>query len=131
MARTNLPITDLAGNAGVAEATTAIDVANGMNVAVASEAVPAKGEAQDIILIVDNTAAAAYNTIVRAGAGPVPAFRASLGDLTVNVAAAGTVFIGPFESARFAQSDGSLNVDFAAGMTGTIVALRVPRAISD
>jgi len=131
MARTNLPLTDLAGNAGVVESTTAIDVANGMNVAVTSEAIPAKGEAEDVILIVDNTAAGAENVIVRAGAGPVPAFRASLGDLTVSVAAGSTAFIGPFETARFAQSDGSLNVDFGAGMTGTIVALRVPRTLAD
>lgn len=131
MARTNLPVTELAGNAGVAESTTAIDQANGMNVSVASESIPAKGEGEDIVLVVDNTAAAAHNVIVRAGAGPVPAFRASLGDLTVNVAAGATAFIGPFETARFAQSDGSLNVDFDAGTTGTVVALRVPRTLAD
>lgn len=130
MARTNLPVTDLPGNAGVLESTTAIDQPNGMNVAVTSEAIPAKGEVQDIVLIVSNTAAAAHNAIIRAGAGPVPAFRASLGDLLVSVTNATTQLIGPFESARFAQADGSLNVDFDAGMTGTIVALRVPRTIA-
>lgn len=131
MARTNLPLTDLAGNAGQAESTTALDVANGMNVQVTSEAIPAKGEAEDVILIISNTYTAAENVIVRAGAGPVPAFRASLGDLTVSVPASSTMLIGPFETARFAQADGSLNVDFGAGMTGTIVALRVPRSVAD
>lgn len=131
MARTNLPLTDLAGNAGVTESTTAIDQANGMNVQVISESVPAKGEAEDVILIVANTYTAAENVIVRAGAGPVPAFRASLGDLTVAVPASSTAIVGPFESARFAQADGSLNVDFSAGITGTIVALRVPRTVAD
>jgi hypothetical protein len=48
----------------------------------------------------------------------------------VSVTNATTQLIGPFESARFAQADGSLNVDFDAGMTGTIVALRVPRTIA-
>lgn len=131
MARTNLPVTDLPGNAGVLQATTAIDATNGMNVQITSEAIPAKGEAEDIVLIVSNTYTAAENVIVRAGAGPVPAFRASLGDLTVSVTNATTQYIGPFESARFAQADGSLNVDFSAAMTGTIVALRVPRSVAD
>lgn len=130
MARTNLPVTDLPGNAGVLQATTAIDQANGMNVAVVSESIPAKGEVQDIILIVANTAAAAHNAIIRAGAGPVPAFRSSLGDLTVSVTNATTQIIGPFESARFAQADGSLNLDFDVGMAGTVLALRVPRIIA-
>lgn len=131
MARTNLPLIELAGNAGVAQSTTAIDVANGMNVQTLSESIPAKGEAQDVILIVANTYTAAENVIVRAGAGPVPAFRASLGDLTVSVPASSTMILGPFETARFAQSDGSLNVDFGAGMTGTIEALRVSRSVAD
>lgn len=130
MARTNLPVTDLAGNAGVLETTTAIDATNGMNIVLAAEAIPAKGEAQDVILLVNNTFTAPENCIVRAGAGPVPAFRASLGDLTVAVTNATTQIIGPFESARFAQADGSLNVDFSAAMTGTIVAIRVPRTIA-
>lgn len=130
MARTNLPLIDLPGNAGVLESTTAIDATNGMNLLVASEAIPAKGELQDIILIVANTYTAPENCIIRAGAGPVPAFRASLGDLTVSVTNATTQVIGPFESARFAQADGSLNIDFGAAMTGTIVALRVPRTIA-
>ena len=130
MARTNLPLTDLPGNAGVLESTTAIDQANGMNVQVTSEAIPAKGEVQDIVLIVSNTFTSPENCIIRAGAGPVPAFRASLGDLTVSVTNATTQLIGPFESARFAQADGSLNIDFGTGFTGTIVALRVPRIIA-
>lgn len=130
MARTNLPVTDLAGNAGVLETTTAIDATNGMNIVLAAETIPAKGDAQDVILLVNNTYTAPENCIVRAGAGPVPAFRASLGDLTVAVTNATTQIIGPFESARFAQADGSLNVDFSAAMTGTIVAIRVPRTIA-
>lgn len=131
MARTNLPLIELAGNAGVAQSTTAIDQANGMNVVTASESIPAKGEAEDVILIVTNTFTSAENVIVRAGAGPVPAFRASLGDLTVSVPASGTMMVGPFETARFAQADGSLNVDFGAGITGTIEALRVSRTVAD
>lgn len=131
MARTNLPITDLAGNAGVLESTTAIDQTNGMNVAPVSEAIPAKGEAEDIILLVANTDTASHTCTVRAGAGPVPAFRASLGDLVVTVTNATTQIVGPFETARFAQSDGSLNVDFSSGMAGTIVAIRVPRTVAD
>lgn len=130
MARTNLPVTDLPGNAGVLMATTAIDAANGMNLVLTSETIPAKGEASDVVLIVANTFTSPENCIIRAGAGPVPAFRSSMGDLTVSVTNATTQYIGPFESARFAQADGSLNIDFAAGFAGTIVALRVPRVIA-
>ena len=46
----------------------------------------------------------------------------------VTVAAtSGVQFIGPFESGRFIQSDGSMLVDIVSGHTGKITAFRVPR----
>lgn len=128
MARTNLPTTSLTYNGGIAQpAGTTIDQANGMNVVTTAEAVPSEGTAAGhLILQVTNSAASAKHCIVRAGVTP-PAQRSALGDLSISVAAGATELIGPLESMRFAQSDGSINVDFDSGMTGTINALLVPR----
>lgn len=135
MARTNLPLTNLVGNGAVLNnAGTAIDATNGMNIAFPGTAVPAGGSTDDLVLFVENTAAATKTVIVRAGVGggatPGPAFRSGLGDYTTGnlTATTGTAFIGPFDPSRFVQLDDSLNIDFAAGTTGTIWALRVPRA---
>lgn len=128
MARTNLPTSLLPGNAaaGLADpAGTAIDQPNGMNVVLASGAIPAAPTARNLFLRVANTAAAPHNAIIRAGAYP-PAFRSGLGDLLVSVTNATTKWIGPLEAARFAQADGSINLDFDASFTGTITAFLSP-----
>jgi len=127
MARTNLPVTALTVNAKTAISTTNIDQANGMNLALASNAIPGVGESENLVLVVNNTAAGAHNFILRAGGSNPPAFRAGLGDLTISVGATTTVYIGPFDWSRFCQTDGSLNIDFDAGTTGTIQALLLPR----
>ena len=96
-----------------------------MNVALASGAIPVSPTARHLVLRVNNSAAGAHNCIIRAGVNP-PAFRAAIGDLTVSINATSTKWIGPLEAARFTQSDGSINVDFDAGATGTITAFLVP-----
>jgi hypothetical protein len=130
MARTNLPLSNLVASGGLADpAGTTIDQANGMNVAIPTTAIPSAPHMDKLILRVANTAGTAKNTIVKAGANP-PSFRASLGDLTVQVpATTGVRFIGPFEIARFAQADGSLNIDFESGATGTITAFMAPGSV--
>lgn len=132
MARTNLPTSTFVLPTGAATSTglldpagTAIDQANGMNIALASGALPSAPTAHNLYLRVNNSAAGPHNVIVRAGAYP-PAFRAGLGDLTVSVVNATTRWIGPFEAARHMQADGSINVDFDAGTTGTITAFLSP-----
>lgn len=134
MARTNLPPTSLTSNGAVLNsAGTAIDATNGMNVQLPASSVPANSGADRLVLYVQNTAAATKTVIVRAGVGggatPGQAFRSGLGDFTSGnlSASTGTAFIGPLESARFAQSDGSINVDFASGTTGTVWALLLPK----
>lgn len=134
MARTNLPPTSLTSNGAVLNsAGTAIDATNGMNVQLPTSSVPANSGADRLVLYVQNTAAATKTVIIRAGVGggatPGQAFRSGLGDFTSGnlSASTGTAFIGPLESARFAQSDGSINVDFASGTTGTIWALLLPK----
>ncbi|MFG3050328.1 hypothetical protein ACGFZP_05140 [Kitasatospora sp. NPDC048239] len=67
------------------------------------------------------------NITVKAGTYP-PAIAAGQGDLVVNVASNTISWIGPFESGRFLQNDGSMLIDVAAAVVpGTITALRVPR----
>lgn len=132
MARTNLPITNMTANGAVLnQAGTAIDATNGMNVALTSTGIPAAGNADRLVLYVQNTTASTKTVTVKAGASNPPAFQSGKGDLvTGNLSAnTGTAFIGPFEVARFIQSDGSINVDFAASMTGTIWAILLPRAV--
>jgi hypothetical protein len=126
MARTNLPLTNLTADNGIQEpAGTTVDPVNGMNVQIPSTGIPAQYELDGVILLATNTAAVAENIIIDAGVLP-PAHRAGLGPLTLSVAAGKTEVIGPLSSARFSQSDGSLNIDFAAGFTGTIIALMRP-----
>lgn len=136
MARTNLPLSALVAEASVALGTytgladpagTAIDQANGMNVSLATTAIPAAPGAELLLLRVANTAASPKNVIIRAGAYP-PAFESGKGDQNVSVTNGTTRWIGPFEYARHAQADGSINVDFDAGTTGTITAFLVPTA---
>lgn len=134
MARTNLPLSNLIAEASVATGTyagfadpagTAIDQANGMNVVLASGAIPHVPAGEGLVLRVANTAAAPHVVTLRAGAYP-PAFEAMKGDQTVSVTNATTKWIGPLEYARHAQADGSINIDFDAGTTGTITAFLVP-----
>ena len=127
-ARTNLPVTALTTNATTAISTTAVDQTNGMNIVLASTAIPSVATTENLILAVDNTAAGAHNFILRAGASNPPAFRSGLGDLTLAVGATTTLYIGPFDYARFVQTDGSLNIDFSASFAGTIQALLVPKS---
>lgn len=70
------------------------------------------GESSRVILIVTNTAAANLVVSVLAGDKP-PAERAGLGALTTaNIAQNASRVLGPFESARYIQDDGSLSVTF-------------------
>lgn len=128
MARTNLPVTAMTANGVTAVSTTAIDQANGMNLALASTAIPSTATSDELVLVVANTDTGAHNFILRAGASNPPAFRSGLGDLTVSIPASTTRYFGPFDWARFCQSDGSLNIDFGSGITGTIQALLLPRS---
>lgn len=119
MARTTLSYTSLVGNNATAATPTNVDVANGMTIAQANT--------EHTILVVSNTDASARNLTISqgdpvGGSGQYPA-------LVVSVPATATRYVGPFESARYKQRDGSLSLDFAAGFTGTVTALLTPRGI--
>lgn len=125
MARTKIAATIFHQNAGRVQPTgTSVDQANGMYIAasdIAGESPPVQGGERLLLLQVFNTDTSDHTITIRKGSNP-PAQRATLGDLVVTVSHSSTVpfFIGPFESSRFAQADGTMNVDFAASFAGTI-----------
>lgn len=126
MARTAITARKLTPNNGIATPTAdTIDQTNGMVLTLVSNGIPSSPDLECVILKIDNSAASAKAVTIKAGSNP-PAFRASMGDTSVTVTNATTSYLGPFETARYSQSDGSLFVDFASGFTGTITAFVVP-----
>lgn len=70
------------------------------------------------LLRVSNASGGSGTVTVKAGTQPL-AIAAGLGDLTVTVANGGTQWLGPFESGRFEQADGSMIVESSVVMTVT------------
>jgi hypothetical protein len=99
------------GGAGVA-----INVTNG--------AVIPAGAMPRVLLKVTNTYAGAKKVTIKAGVYP-PAWRKDLGDLEVSIAQNATHYF-VLETARFAQADGAINVDYESAMTGTAWAFKLP-----
>ncbi|MBP2331233.1 hypothetical protein JOF56_011618 [Kibdelosporangium banguiense] len=124
MARTAVPLSKWVGNGNLADpAGTAINagVGNGHSIAAAPS--------DRMVLRVTNTHGSAHPVVVKAGTYP-PAIAAGQGDLTVSVAATtGVQWIGPLESGRFMQADGSILVDIEAAHAGTITAFELPKAV--
>lgn len=117
MARTALPI-NTTYNAGSAPTATAVDPTNGHVINLGTLA------AEDVLILVNNTFAGTKTVTVKAGANP-PALSAGQGDLVVTCAASTNAIPILIESARFAQADGTINLDLAASMTGTIIVQKV------
>ena len=121
MPRTALPITT-ATSTGAAPTATAVDPTNGHVITVGTTPL------EELFIVVNNTFAGTKAVTVKAGANP-PALSAGQGDLTVTCAASTNgIPIGPLESARFIQADGTVNIGLAASMTGTIVVYKAGRA---
>jgi len=120
MATTQIPYSDLVPNSNLddpAGTTAVVAPTNNMQI---SDAFP-----ELTVLRVVNTGAEQDITI-KAGDNP-PALAAGQGDLVVTVAATtGVQFIGPFESGRFVQADGSMLIE-AETVDATITAFKVPR----
>lgn len=116
MTRAALTIVPLVANAGIADPTGAANVvANGQTIAAATVN-------ENLFLRVANASGGTGNFIVRAGSQP-SAISSGQGDLTVSVANSATEWIGPFDSSRFQQPDGSLSLDSSVVMTVTVFAL--------
>src|SRR5579859_2785700 len=136
MARTSVSPTALTANGGIdIPAGTTINstlVTNGVNIPISTSAIPSGPNERDTFLYITNTAGSDKNVIVRAGVGGGathgPAFRSGIGDLTVVChTASGGCIVGPLESARFAQLDGSVNLDFGTGLTGVLTVFQLPK----
>ncbi|MFE8962156.1 hypothetical protein [Streptomyces iakyrus] len=98
----------------------AIDPANGMRVARAEPE-------RTVIRYTNDHATNAFTLIVRAGDKPA-AQAAGQGDLSVSVPAQGTRWLGPFDSGRFIQSDGSMEIDVTgASPQGGITVFYLPK----
>lgn len=126
MATVALPYNNLVANgnlldpAGVA---TVAGAGNGLQVPAISpnrrQSVP-----ELTLLRVANASGGSGTISLLAGTNP-PNVAAGQGSLTVTVANSTTQWIGPFESNRFIQSDGSLIVETSVVMT--VTAFKVPR----
>ncbi len=113
---TSISVTSLAEGGDVAQPTA--DVLDTGTAAVTISA-DVGGVSSRIMLEVKNTAAATATVSVLAGDKP-PAERAGLGALTTGAMAQNAVRImGPFESARFIQDNGKIDVTFTPS-SGTI-----------
>ena len=86
------------------------------------------GNTQNLFLRITNTHGSDHTVTIKAGDNP-PAFRSGLGDLTVTVPATSGDVLIPLESARFVQSDGTIEVDFETDHAGKAYAVRLPGSV--
>lgn len=115
MARVALTPTALVPNGGVTNpAGTASVAGTGNGFTIAS---PTSGSAALLWLRVTNATAGAGNIVVLAGSQP-SAQSSGQGPVTVSVpATTGDVLVGPFDSSRLEQSDGSLTIETSVVLT--------------
>lgn len=124
MARTALTPVTLTANVATADpAGTSLDATN-------SHVVTPVSALDEYVIRVSHTTGSSKTLTIKAGDNP-PADAAGQGDLATAFAdGSGTPvvkWIGPLSSARFIQNDGTLNIDVAASMTGTITVFKIPR----
>lgn len=125
MAEVELPYTELVANGQSADLNLGAGTAfegDGMRIADA--------QPEHTILRVENASGGAATITVAAGPNP-PALAGGLGDFTgASLADNDIAYIGPFESGRFLQADGSMLVtpSTEGDGGGRITALLVPKA---
>jgi hypothetical protein len=78
---------------------------------------------EQTLLRVSNASGGSGTVTVKAGPNP-PALAGGQGDLVTTVANSTTQWVGPFESGRFIQSDGSLLVE--SSVVVTVTAFLIP-----
>ncbi|HEY7825023.1 MAG TPA: hypothetical protein VIG24_19440 [Acidimicrobiia bacterium] len=123
MARTAVDITNVTLDAATNSPTGATIVAADGAI------IDAGGDFENLAIRITHTAAAEYDATIVAPTDSPQAVRSSLGSLVVPFAAGNSTAVTKYiavEGARFAQSDGSIHVDFESAFTGTIAALRLP-----
>lgn len=126
MARVALPYNNLVANSNLADPAGVATVAGAGNGLQIPDVSPNRRQSlPELTLLRVNNATAGSGTItLLAGTNP-PGVAAGQGNLVTTVAASGTQWIGPFESNRFIQPDGSLIVETSVVMT--VTAFKVPR----
>lgn len=127
MARTAVAYSNLTVNGNLADPAGTATNAGAGNGHVIPAAGPGAQAVPELTLLRVVAGATGGNVTVKAGTQPL-AIASGQGDLVVAVGNGATQWIGPFESGRFLQSDGSMLVDVASGFVpGTITAFKVPR----
>lgn len=117
MARATLTPTAVPFNAAIADPAGTASVAGSGN----GFTVPYQG-GKLVLLRVSNASGGAGNVVIKAGSQP-SAIASGQGDLTVAVANGATQWVGPVESARFGQPDGSLAIETSVVLTVTAFAV--------
>lgn len=125
MARVALPYSTLVSNGNLLDPTGVATVAGAGNGLQTPDISPNRRQSvpELTLLRVANASGGSGTISVLAGTNP-PNVAAGQGNLTVTVANSTTQWVGPFESNRFIQSDGSLIVESSVVMT--VTAFKVP-----
>jgi hypothetical protein len=125
MARVALPYSTLVSNGNLLDPTGVATVAGAGNGLQTPDISPNRRQSlpELTLLRVANASGGSGTISILAGTNP-PNVAAGQGSLTVTVANTTTQWIGPFESNRFIQSDGSLIMESSVVMT--VTAFKVP-----
>jgi hypothetical protein len=125
MARVALPYSTLVSNGNLLDPTGVATVAGAGNGLQTPDISPNRRQSvpELTLLRVANASGGSGTISVLAGTNP-PNVAAGQGNLTVTVANTTTQWVGPFESNRFIQSDGSLILETSVVMT--VTAFKVP-----
>lgn len=118
-ARTAITVDTPAESAAATPTATAIDATN-------SHVIAASARIGKIVIIAQNTFAGSKALTVKAGANP-PAVAAGQGDATMTIATQNAYGVIVLDPSRFRQADGTINIDVAASMTGSIWAIQLPQ----
>ncbi len=118
MARTVLTVTAPAESTATTPTATTIDATN-------SHYIPATAKAGECVIVALNTFAGSKALTVKAGDNP-PAVAAGQGDLTITIAQ-DAYACAVLDTSRFLQDDGTINIDVAASMTGSIWVIQMPQ----
>lgn len=119
MARVTIGVVTLLKTDGTLHAGGSLTVADGAVIA-------AGGKTGNLWVHVKNTGGSIGTVSVPVGSHP-PALRNGLGSIDVIVPATTGERLFMVESARHAQDNGDIHLDFSAGMNGSVYAYRLPQ----
>lgn len=120
MARTDVPVVTLSRTGAATNAGTTADPTN-------DHVVTVDFPLEELVLRFTNTNGSDRVATIVAGDTP-PALASGQGNLDITVpATTGDMTVAGLESARFMQSDGTIQIDLATSYAGAVRAFRVPR----